>query len=994
MKWINRLVLGFFNFALVLPVLGQCISVPISLEERTEAAELIVLGKLKAKQAYWGPNRHQIFTLNIFEVTAYLKGSGDPEVALVTLGGFIDNKGQITTPSLQVHFENEYVLFLTEAGPDMADVARTFRPDLRKMTAYADAQGALTKQFGIFHDLYSEPQSTEPELFNRIASLTGFQAVTPAREAFQAREGITGIFHASAAPITSISPNPTNAGTIANGDFITINGSGFGAESTVFYANANDGGATLVGSGVASDNLSWSTTQVRNKPAAGAGTGTVQVNGQTSSLSIRYAHTAINSNFSGFPEVTRQRYYLANVNGTGGLTFRYNTSFAANTSARNAFERSLETWRCEVLVNYGINSASTTAIATAANDNTNVVTFDASLPAGVLGRATSYFSGSANGSCNLFNSVWWAEELDLQFRPTPTGSTTWNFGPGPTGVLQHDFESVSLHELGHALGLGHTIAPGTVMHYAISNGSDLRTPNANEIAGVNAKLAYSSAPFCFNPVGVSGPMMLLTPGSCALNPTGPDLAVGKSVTDSTPEEGDILTYTITVSNLSAVQATGVRLTDQLPNGVTRTATPPNPSQGSFSDGTGIWTVGTVAGMASATLQLQVQVNAGASSLAQPIVNATSSLMLDQTDPNSGNNVGSVGITVSNLTDLAVTKTVDVADPCVGDLVEYTVTIANNGPARATSVAITDSLPAGVTRTGTPAGASQGSFNEGNGVWTVGTLNDGAMATLTLEVEVLNAGTITNTTSGLTLSQTDSNPANNAGSAVLNSSGPVLIVTDPQNRSACVGQGVTFSVGAQGNNLSYQWFKNGNPISNATLTSYTITVTGPSDAGMYHCQVTNICSTESSAAAVLMVDSGSLGVDIHPMTLVRGLNPIVLNADVTCTGSTVELVWTNLNTLMTFTDNPLIFNNLVESATFEVEVMDAQTLEIATDQVTVLVSQNPDFFDLNSDGCNNLLDLLLAIPNWETAFDNDPNGDGRIDIRDLMHINLEDSLACP
>lgn len=84
-------------------------------------------------------------------------------------------------------------------------------------------------------------------------------------------------------------------------------------------------------------------------------------------------------------------------------------------------------------------------------------------------------------------------------------------------------------------------------------------------------------------------------------------------------------------------------------------------------------------------------------------------------------------------DLEVTKTVSPASVSSGDSVTYTITVTNNGSDDATGVEVTDQLPAGVTYSSdTP---SQGSYNNGTGVWTVGNLANGASATLTIEVSV-------------------------------------------------------------------------------------------------------------------------------------------------------------------------------------------------------------------------------------------------------------------
>ena len=228
-----------------------------------------------------------------------------------------------------------------------------------------------------------------------------------------------------------------------------------------------------------------------------------------------------------------------------------------------------------------------------------------------------------------------------------------------------------------------------------------------------------------------------------------DLVVSKTVDDSDPDEGDTITFTVTLTNSGPARATNVSIDDALPAGLT--AGTITPSQGSYTAPT--WTIGTIDASSSATLTIQATVDAGTAG--QTITNTVTNVTLDQTDSDTTTDDSSESVIVGDETDLVIAKTVDDATPDEGDTITFTVTVTNSGPARATNVSIDDALPAGLTAgTITP---SQGSYTAPT--WTVGTIDSGSNATLTIQATV-DAGTagqtITNTVTNVTLDQTDSN----------------------------------------------------------------------------------------------------------------------------------------------------------------------------------------------------------------------------------------------
>lgn len=503
---------------------SQCMVYPVALEQRISNSKFIVQGKVIDKHTYIDASNGNVNTLNKFRVNAWLKNySSIGEIYIITLGGVYGNQATQVDPSLQLDEQHEYILMLESENKLFGDRdIRTQRPGMLQLMTYADAQGALINENNIYYDLLAETPKNEAAMLQRINSLTWEIAKKPSGEVFHARSPINFQIHRTMA-VTGFSPSPTNAGTIAAGDFLTITGSGFGASpGTVSFPNANDGGATTVTPLNASDYASWADGSITVKVPRLAGTGTFSVNGAMTSptpLTINYSHLEINNDFYNFGSTTRQSPHLVDQNTLGGYTFEYNTAFFANTPAKTAFELALLSWRCSSGVNWRV-SATTTAISAAADDGTNVVSIG-TLPVGVLGRATTYYSGSATVPCDQFNTVWWAEEIDVIFQTDPPYTQpvspftvfTWEYGPALPSGTEFDFQSVAVHELGHAHGLGHIIAPGQVMHYTLTNGATARTLSANDIAAGAAKMTFSTAALCFTPAGVTGPM---TAAGCTL----------------------------------------------------------------------------------------------------------------------------------------------------------------------------------------------------------------------------------------------------------------------------------------------------------------------------------------------------------------------------------------------------------------------------------------------------------------------------------------------
>jgi uncharacterized repeat protein (TIGR01451 family) len=85
-----------------------------------------------------------------------------------------------------------------------------------------------------------------------------------------------------------------------------------------------------------------------------------------------------------------------------------------------------------------------------------------------------------------------------------------------------------------------------------------------------------------------------------------ELGLTKTVNPTSANSGDTVTYTLTVSNNSAADATNVAVTDQLPNGISYVNS--SATLGNYDNNTGIWSIPALTAGTTATLTLDVTVD--------------------------------------------------------------------------------------------------------------------------------------------------------------------------------------------------------------------------------------------------------------------------------------------------------------------------------------------------------------------------------------------------
>ncbi len=252
--------------------------------------------------------------------------------------------------------------------------------------------------------------------------------------------------------------------------------------------------------------------------------------------------------------------------------------------------------------------------------------------------------------------------------------------------------------------------------------------------------------------------------------------------NSTPNVGSTIVFTLTVTNNGPSAATGVAVNDLLPAGYTYVS---DNGAGAYVSGTGVWTIGSLANAASASLQVTATVNATG-----PYAN-TATVTGNESDPVPGNNTSTNTPVPVPQADLAVVKTVNNAMPSVGSNVTFTLTVTNNGPSSASGVSLTDQLPSGYQYVSDNRG---GAYVSGTGVWTIGNLAKDASVSLEVTATVNASGNYTNTAT-VVGDQPDPVAGNNSSSVttVPVPQADLAITKSVDNTNPTVGSNVTFTL---------------------------------------------------------------------------------------------------------------------------------------------------------------------------------------------------------
>jgi uncharacterized repeat protein (TIGR01451 family) len=252
------------------------------------------------------------------------------------------------------------------------------------------------------------------------------------------------------------------------------------------------------------------------------------------------------------------------------------------------------------------NVSATTYNLTTANSSTgtDLIDSDASITGDISILATDIPVSGANN-----------HTFDVGYSSTPCVINTPTVTPmcnnnGTASDPSDDTFTFTINTTGTGVGTTYKVdktapTPTSTPFASVNYGTTSAASPSFPISGGNLSLSLTdntTTSCTLANVNVPAP----TPCSTPIVTGQPDLELTKMADKSSVVSGNTLVYTLTLRNIGTASATGVKVKDLIPAGLTYVSSVP--SQGTYTSGTGIWDVGTVTIGATLTLTITVTVN--------------------------------------------------------------------------------------------------------------------------------------------------------------------------------------------------------------------------------------------------------------------------------------------------------------------------------------------------------------------------------------------------
>lgn len=284
-------------------------------------------------------------------------------------------------------------------------------------------------------------------------------------------------------------------------EMLTITGTGFGATQGNGYVTFETGGGYYDADAAANFNYTnWSNTSITIEvPQAQSNRVRVVTNDGTTlesadSLHIRY-------NLDSEPFSPYGYTHLYNNDGGGGYRFHVNEAIFNVPERLDAVGRTLDDFVCKTGVNFQLDEEPT-SLGWDLGDGQNTISFDT--PDNPLSPGTVGYCNTLWWSCILGDVTFYvAGEIDVVLN----SNFDYNYGTGYPTSGNAKFAYVLMHELGHAMRLGHVNEWGESMYPSVTdwpsqNWLERDTISTNDRLGVSQAVDIAST-FTFNACGIS-----------------------------------------------------------------------------------------------------------------------------------------------------------------------------------------------------------------------------------------------------------------------------------------------------------------------------------------------------------------------------------------------------------------------------------------------------------------------------------------------------------
>ncbi len=440
-------------------------------------------------------------------------------------------------------------------------------------------------------------------------------------------------------------------------------------------------------------------------------------------------------------------YVASSFASTGALELTYITTNTVGNHQEIELQLPVGATSMDMLsYNFDISNQSASCTTTANLDVTTYVTTSALSCLGVACGTTEILTGTATIPLETFKS-----QIALS-AISPQGSYT-SSGTDYTYTIDFNIDNIGTY----TIDTGATYSVYCTDALDNKSGSAIYTGalDTELLAGntINETASFTTTTFC----GANANLFIeLEPAldNCFCNTltftiaTSPntnsaDLSLDKSVSNTSPNVGETITFTIDLINNGPNEATNVRIEDIVPAGYTiNVATISN--GGTVTGNTINWDVTTaIVGTTSLTYDVSINTPTGAVEEYKNIAQVTAS---DQTDPDStpNNDDGDQSEDDEDAVDTLMVPTVDLSldkqlsatsnsNPNVGEQVTFEITLNNSGSNNATGIVIEDYIPIGFNLDVNSI-SNGGTYANNTITWVINTLNPGSLV-LTYDVTI-------------------------------------------------------------------------------------------------------------------------------------------------------------------------------------------------------------------------------------------------------------------